>query len=207
MQLQEAGFDVTETAMGDQSNRFAKDENLYVKFTIHPKQDLKKSAKAGRPIFLDTEYVQIMVPGDKSSMVNRPASQRDKDRFPRHYAAFKNNEGEILEGTPLEQWPGLTRSQVEEMKYFNIRTVEQLANLNDSQSQKFMGIAQFKKRAADFLEAAEGNAATERLNSELEARDNEITSLKQGLAELNNKIEAMAQAQVPEPAEEVTEED
>ena len=190
-QLQEAGFDITASALGDQSNRYLGDEKLFVKFLIQPKQNGKKSAKAGRPIFEDTEYVTIMVPGDKSSIVIRPCDQRDKDRFPKQYQAFKNNEGDVLEGTPLEAWPGLSRSQVEELKYFNIRTVEQLATLNDSQSQKFMGISVLKKRAADFLDAAEGNAVTERLNLELEERDNEIIGLKQGMAELIGKIDAI----------------
>ena len=70
-----------------------------------------------------------MVPGDKCSIVDRPASAEDKARFPKHYAAFQGNNEDLVQGTPLETWPQLTRSQVEEMRYFHVRTVEQLAGM------------------------------------------------------------------------------
>ena len=184
MQLAEAGFGMTETAMGDLSARFDKDQNLYVRFYSHPKQDAVKSAEEGRPIFHDTEYVSIMVPGDKSSIVERPARDSDRQRFPKHYQAFKNNEEEVLDGTPLEAWPGLTRSQVEELRYFNIRTVEQLASVSDSHAQKFMGINILRRKAEAYMDAAAGNAATDKMAAELESRDNEIAALKQAVEEL-----------------------
>ncbi len=182
-QLQEAGFDMTEQAIGNMA-RFAKDDNLFVRFYSHPKQDAVKSAEEGRPIFHDTEYVSIMVPGDKTSIIERPASDQDRQRFAKHYAAFKSNESEVLDGTPLEAWPGLTRSQVEELRYFNIRTVEQLASVSDTHAQKFLGINMLRRKAEAYIEAAAGNAATDKMAAELEKRDNEITALKQAVEEL-----------------------
>ncbi len=198
MQLAEAGYDVTEMAMDNNSSRFAKDENLFVRFFTHPKQDQDKSAAAGRPIFVDTVYITIMVPGDKTSIISRPASQRDKDRFAKHFANFESKAGDVLEGTPLEAWPGISRSQVEEMKYFNVRTVEQLANMSDTNAQKFMGMSIMRTRALAFLEAAEGNAANETLAAELEKRDNEILGLKQAVEELGAKIHAAETATAEE---------
>ena len=181
--LQEAGCDMTEQAIGN-AGRFAKDDSLYVRFYSHPKQDPVKSAEEGRPIFNDTEYVSIMVPGDKTSIIERPARDMDRQRFAKHYAAFKNDAEEVLEGTPLAAWPGLTRSQVEELRYFNIRTVEQLATVSDSHAQKFMGINTLRNKAQAYIEAAAGNAATDKMALELESRDNEITALKQAVEEL-----------------------
>lgn len=182
-QLAEAGFDMTEDAIGN-AGRFAKDQNLYVRFYSHPKQDPVKSAAEGRPIFHDTEYVSIMVPGDKTSIIERPATDRDKERFVKHYQAFKSDTDEVLDGTPLAAWPGLTRSQVEELRYFNIRTVEQLASVSDTHAQKFMGINLLRRKAEAYIEAAKGNAPAEKLAAELEMRDNEITALKQAVEEL-----------------------
>ncbi len=187
VQLAEAGFDTTDMALGEH-NRYIGDDKLYVRFHTHPKQSKSKTAEAGRPIFVDTEYVTIMVPGDKTSIVSRPAYDRDKQRFAKQYAAFKNNQDDVLVGTPLEQWPGIKRSQVEEMKYFNIRTVEQLADLSDTHSQQFMGVNELKKRAQAFLAAAEDNAANEKLAAELAIRDDEITALKQAVEELKGLI-------------------
>ncbi len=201
--MNEAGFEVTQSAMGDQSNRFQGDEKLFVKFYTHPQMNQKKSTSAGRPIYEDTAYVTIMVPGDKTSIVTRPARQQDKDRFAKQFSAFTNNEGEHVEGTPLEAWPGITRSQVEEMRFFNIRTVEQLATLSDAHTGKFMGMNTMKTRAQAFLDAAKGNAANEKMVAELESRDNEILSLKQGMAELSKTVAKMnaapAAEEEPEP--------
>lgn len=191
-QLEEAGFNMTEDAIGN-IGRYAKDQNLYVRFFNHPKRDAEASVEAGRPIFHDTEYVSIMVPGDKTSIVERPADVRDRERFPKHYAAFKNNDEEILDGTPLEAWPGLARSEVEELRYFNIRTVEQLANVSDVHAQKFLGINTLRRRAEAFLEASAGNAATEKLAAELEIRDNQIAALTQAVEELKATISARPQ--------------
>lgn len=191
MPLAEAGLDMTQNAMGDLSARFSKDEQLFVKFHTQPLQNKKASAEEGRPIFDDREYISIMVPGDKCSIIDRPASDQDKQRFPKHYAAFASNEETQVQGTPLEQWPQLTRSQVEEMRYFNVRTVEQLAGMADTQTQQFRGMNTLRTKAQQFLEAAKDNAVNVKLNAELEDRDNQISALMQAVEDLKGKVTAL----------------
>ncbi len=205
MSIAEADLSLTQMAFEAENGpqqRDPGDQHLLVKFELKPKQDMAKSAEEGRPIFEEVEYVHIMVPGQKDNVYFQPATDYDRQRFPEHYAAFKNrvegNDGELLNGTPLASWPAVSRAQVEELKYFNVRTVEQLAHMPDSNAQNFMGVQALRAKAKLFLEAAESNAATEKLQSELEKRDNEIAALQKAVEEQARMIEEMKQDAVPD---------
>jgi len=141
------------------------------------------SNEANRPIFSDVEHVRIMVPGDKLSIVDRPASSDDKARFPDHYAKFKAGEGSQIVGTRLDAVPFITRSMVEEFKFFGIHTVEQLASTGDEVGQKFQGFQSYKQKAQKFLDAANGTdarvAELERKIAELTANQSAAKSPKQ----------------------------
>jgi len=141
-----------------------------------------------------------MVPGNKDSIIIRPATMRDKERFPRHYAAHQNREGDVIIGTPLTMWPAITRAQVEELNHFNCVTVEQLADLSDSHAQNFRAIQGLKARAKLFLEAAKDTAVLDKVQSALEERDNEIESLKEAIKAQGDQIQALTeQADDPTP--------
>ena len=173
----EAEFGITEAAFGAARGQQTGDETLLVKFYNKPIQDKGKSDEAGRPIFVEKVYIDIRQPGNRTSGVARPIRDTDKQRFPEHYRKFvARQDQDTHEGTPLSEWPGLTRGQVEEMKFFNVFTVEQLASVADSNASNFRGLAQLKQKAAAFLKLAENNAAatalaaSEAKNAELEAK-------------------------------------
>ena len=96
-------------------NRFAGDDKLYVRFYMKPRINIDKSTAANRPIYEDTEYVEIMSPGEKNSIIQRPAWEQDYQRFAKHYTLFKQGQKEQEVGTPLKLAPFLTESQVEEL--------------------------------------------------------------------------------------------
>ncbi len=189
----EADYGITEQAMlgeGDQA-RFAGDDKLFVTFFNHPRKNEAKTLEEGRPIYNDEAYVRIMVPGDKDSIVIRPARDMDKHRFAKQWAAFESGDAAEQEGTPLRAWPMITRSQVEELKFFGVHTVEQLADLADVHVQKFMGVGQLKQQAQAFIQAAKESAPMAQLNAALEERDNEIAAQQQAIDELMEKVTAL----------------
>ena len=158
------------------------DDALLVKFYIDSVEDLNASKEEGRPVFRDEEMIDIRVPGSRNNVV-RVAREADKQRFPRHYAAFKlrvSNE-EALEGMPLAEWPGCTRAQADELSFLGVKTVEQLAQVPDSKAGQFMGFYGLKQKAKDWLEKA---SSVEALQAELKARDDTI-------AELTKRLEAL----------------
>jgi len=190
MALAEAEYDVTamafdaERSNSGNSGPQAGDERLYVKFFYHPRKNEILSIQEGRPIYEDREYIEITIPGNRDMVVFRPISDIERERFPRHYAAFRNKAAQPNDGTPLNIWPALTKAQVEEMKFFNVHTVEQLAGMSDEQSQKFMGVQNLRTRARAFLEESGKSAAAEKLSSELAKRDEEIAYLKAQMEEI-----------------------
>jgi len=94
-------------------------------------------------------------------------------------------------GTMLSSLPFLTKAQVADLYAANVRTAEQLASMSDVLAQKFMGMHNLRKRAKDFLDAAAGNAPIERMNKELEVRDNTIAVLQKALDDQGKKIEEL----------------
>ena len=166
---------------------------LYVEFYNNAIQDKEKSLEEGRPIFVEVPYIKIMVPGDKDSIVRRPIRtgmnpKDDNNRFNVEYNAFLNNVEQPLEGTPVDEWNQISKSQALELQALNIKTVEMLADLNDVQVSKFMGLADLKKRAAMWIDLASKEAPIAYMQNELEERDNAILSLQNVLEEMQEEL-------------------
>lgn len=175
-------------AVDDNSNRFQNDDKLHVQFSRRPKIQPAESDIAGRAIFKEIDYITIIVPGDKASIVERPVQAYDATRFAAKYANWKANAGVVQEGTPISSLPKMTPSKVEEYKYFSIHTVEQLAAASDSVGQKFFGFQDDKRSANAFLEIAKGNAPFERMNNELKERDAKIEEMQSQIEALNKMM-------------------
>jgi len=160
------------------------DKALLVRFYTKSVQDRTQSAKEGRPIFRDKEYVEIRFPGNRTDAVARPATAADKARFPEHYKAFKDRVDMPEVGTPLSEWPAISRSQAEELAFYHIKTVEQLASVNDAQGQKFMGFNGLRQKAKEFLELSRGVVEATQLRDELKQRDDMIATMQKQLDQL-----------------------
>ena len=197
----EADMSLTNMALGSQDNVSPMnqamqpgDELLFVRFYIHPRQNANKTLEAGRPIFDDTEYVEIMQPGNKENIIQRPAQPNDKERFSRQYSAFKNNEEQQVSGTPIEQWNVLSKAQVEELRYFNVRTVEQLAEISDGSSQQFAGIQSLKIQAQAYLEASEKDK-TGKIAKQVEDLQKALEVSEQNNTELMKRLDSLESSQ------------
>lgn len=176
---------VAEFDHNDFSRPRAGDERLAVRFFVKAKQDPDLTAEAGGiPKFREHEYIQIMVPGDRNNIIARPLTDRDKDRFARQYEHWKKTQtNELVTGTPLEAWGILNLAQIEEYRYFGVRTIEQLGNLNDDICQKITGAVGLKQRAQTFLAMAKDEAPMKRVQAELDKRDNQIATLTAAVEE------------------------
>lgn len=171
-------FDELDEPLSTRQERFAMDDKLFVEFFRKPKLHPGKSTEAGRAVYEEVDYIRVFVPGDKSSVIERPVTQMDAERFADRYNKWKAGQEDAVVGTPLTALPGMSPAKVEEYKYFKIMTVEQLADANDGLGQKFMGFHQDKARAKAFMEVAANNAPIERMNEELQKRDAEIENLR-----------------------------
>ena len=181
MALQEAEMDIT--TLAHSTRRTQGDEYLAVRFYHESKEKKDKSLKAGRPIFEDVVYVEIMQPGNKDNIINRPATEMDKQRFAKHYAMWKartSNEDHQLVGTPLSEWAGVTRSQANELSFFNVKTVEQLAHMADSNTNNMMGLGGLKDKAKKYLDSSADQATIDALAA-LKAENAEMREMVKSL--------------------------
>lgn len=169
------------------------DNGLYVEFSIEAVRNEQKSTDEGRPIFEDVEYITIRIVGDTKTVRKRPVQFKwvgntppDTERWPRQYEAFKNQEKFVQDGTPLEQWPMLTRSDVAALKEMKIYTVEQLSELPDN-ALNWTGARKYKEMATMYLAQAKDGSGISKLKSEndqlrrdMEALQNQMKALVDG---------------------------
>lgn len=158
------------TASGAQTSADS-DAGLIVVFSREPVQNDAKSEISGRPIFDDVEMVTILKPDSRDIVGPRPVTDVDRRRFSVRYAEYRKADAQVLEGTPVEQWPALSKIQVHELRAFGIRTVEQLAGLADAgptgPGGTGHGLApELIARAQAFLDHARDGATVERLAAE-----------------------------------------
>lgn len=179
-----------QAAVMEDQPRFALDKKLFVQFYLRAVLNNFKSAQEGRPIFDEVDYVRIIVPGDKNTVIDTKATPEYTTRFASRFELYKKNQSQAVTGTPLEVWPQMTVGQVAELKAMHIHTVEQLAELPDNLAQRIMGSHDLRRRAVAFLDLAAGDAANSKLSAELDKRDNEIELLKAQMLQMQQLIQS-----------------
>lgn len=163
---------------------------IAVGFGTMPVEDKKASEKAGYPVFVDREFFSARVPGDKNTHSLRIATDKDRQRFPRAYAAFKQRDTVPVQGMPIEQWPQITRAQALTLRAAGVHTVEAMAEVHDGNIDKLGANArELKAKAKAFLAQATDTAAAQKLAAENERKDLEMAELRRQIADLAAKLE------------------
>ncbi len=182
-----------------QSAEDPKTDTARPRFYIRPFHLKKKSEIEGRPIFEDREYVEIVIPGQPKNIVDCQVTDQHKRRWPKSYAAFKAGQSAPINGTPLEQWAYLTKSQVEVYKQLGFRSVEDIAQASDSaKSAMGIGANEIQKRAIQFLQ---GSGETEKqLRAALDEQTKENKNLQAQMAQLASRLDEIEKAK-PKKAE------
>jgi hypothetical protein len=171
------------------------DSRLAVQFYKKSMKQEDASNEAGRPIFKEFDFVRIMIPGDNLTEIDTYAQESHKQRFPRQWAHYQNQVAghEDIIGTPLDQWPQVTRSQAEELRGLKFYTVEAIADCSDQQLQRIGMVAgmsphNFRLKAKAFLNLANDSAEVAQRESELQALKEENAKIK---AETDAKLSKM----------------
>ena len=180
--------------------------HLLVEFFMEPRENKRKSAEAGRPIFDDVEFVKIRTAGDPKTVfiapAHSPSTVRDLNNRPLTYAqahkgpyeAFREGVEYVGAGTPLKEAPFLSASKAKELAALNIMTVEALAELEGEKLGRIgMEGRPLKEAAIALLKKAQGNVDISRLEAENEA-------LTARLEALEKNINAAPASQAPETA-------
>ncbi len=186
MALAEATYEMTATAYLKEQEA---DKALYVHFYEDVLPDQAASTSEGRAIYRPADFVMIMVPGDKYSIIRRPVQPRDLQRFRDRYDAFKRGQKqETASGTPLHTQMWLTKAQVKELEFLGCYTLENLAGMPDSVTQKFLAIQGLKQRARDAIAAAKEAAPLLALRTEIEKKDAQLDELTKNYKEMAAQV-------------------
>lgn len=117
------------------------DAQLMVEFFVEDVYQEFESEKQGRAIYKPVEKVRIFAPGAKSDIIqhvqydDQPNKPAHPNRFPRQWAAFKAQQEQVPDGTPLEMCKFIPSHRVKELKAMHIHTAEMLGNMSDMQIQ------------------------------------------------------------------------
>jgi hypothetical protein len=164
--------------------------------------------QAGEERYEDVDFCDIFVIGDANSMVSKApkhlSADQAKDFAPliAYYQAAKETVPE--QGTSLDLVGWLSPAQGMNYKASGILTLENLAQLNDAQIQKFgMGARDHVKKAQAYLLIAKDGADASRLVEVEKRLQAENDDLRRQLGELKALVDTltdkkMADLEIPE---------
>lgn len=164
------------------------DGGLHVEIFDEPVELTYKSKEMGYPFFEDRPFIRIMAPGDSLNVIVREITESDKQRWPRHWALYKqmgSNAG--VPGFQLEEWPAISRSMAKNLKSMGFHTVEQISQASDQNISRLgmmvgMTPTTFREKALAFLKNASGNAIAESDAAEKNEMKQRISDLEAALA-------------------------
>lgn len=183
----------------------------YVTFELRAVEDREASIKEGHYVARDVAYAIITPQGSKDrieriveewfAMLDRQAQD---NRFPREWVraykdAYKDwqagNEP-VVDGTDVRNWPVLSPSQLKACLELRLRTVEDVAAMNEESVHRLgMGGRSLKTKAQDWLSsAASTGRQTENITALKASYDNlklRNDTLEQQVQELRATLEAL----------------
>ena len=195
-----AALDIQANEMvGDQISGTHTRHGMIVEFYMHSVKDKAASEDQGRPIWNEVPYIMVRVPGQNQQVVRRPIRtgqnpMHDNNRFHNEYIAFLQKKEQPLEGVPLAEWPELNNSQILELAHYGIKTVEHLAEMNDSNTQNAMGLTDLKTKAKRWLASVDSGVPIAKLEAELGERDNQISTLTNVVEEMQKELKKLKKA-------------
>lgn len=163
------------------------DKALIIRFFVGKKLLGAKSIAAGREIYEDREFVEILIKGQDKQAVVEEVKQHHKQKYPVAYMAFKQAKELPIVGTPIEQLAGVGPSLAHTLKGLHIRSIEDMAGVGENEivlQAIGMGARDLVKRAKAWLDQT--SATTVSLQEE-------NAKLKELLAKMNERLEALEQ--------------
>lgn len=180
------------------------DSRLVVRFYKRAVQQETETLAAGRPIYKEFDFVHICVAGDALTEIDTYVTPQHITRFPIQWAQYQNRLGaddQEIVGTPLNEWPLVSKSQAEELRGMKFHTVEAIANASDQQLQRIgmaagMSPYAFRDKAKAFLNRATTDAEADKREQEIAALKEEIAKKELESVKMKQETEAkLAQVQ------------
>lgn len=177
------------------------------------------SEQLGRAIYDEVIYAEVISPGSRDSTpvfelirvcapeMNHPTPLYGQkyEEYKTFIVDFEKSEGSdaSLAGTPLSQWPEMTRTMVAALKAQSIFTVDALAALPDTKLHVVGPDGRtWREKALAYVENAKNGAYATELASKLETALTELNDERERAKLLAERVQALetAAASAPTPA-------
>lgn len=165
---------------------FGKNTANVVTFSVEPVLNKMKTVlNDGIPVYDDIEHVSIHVPGmERMNTFFGYVTAFHKWAYPLDYKRWKENQQEALAGTSLAVIPGLSPSVIKELELAGIRTVEQLAQVQDSVVVRLPGSYSLRDKAREIIETKAKNEANSEANKKFDEQESKIAALQAQIEQL-----------------------
>lgn len=170
--------------------QYGKDNNVvmfYNKSVLNP----AKSKEVGLPQHEDKIFVRIHPPGERLSIIDRPATGQDSRRYPVQWGQFQQQKEQTADGCPIELLYPERPAIAANLRASGIQTIEQCANVSGTVIDSIMGGQQYANDAKKYLDIANKGMAASQVRHELEQRDSQIRTLNQTVEMLKGQLAQM----------------
>jgi len=182
------------TAGGHGTVEYGDDSQLVVIFYTRSVENSALSLQEGRRIFNDQVFVKMHAPGERLNIIDRPANENDKNRFPNQYRAYMHNHTQVPDGTPIDLLFPNTPSIADGLKASGVYTVEQCAGLSAHAMDTIgMGAQDYQNKAKRYIENSKKGANFHQIQAELAQRDQTIKLQQHQIGELKRQLDALQQ--------------
>ena len=138
-------------------------------FFIEAVADEKATEAAGAVRMLEQEMVRIQITGDMLNVATSPVTAEIKERFAEQYHVWKTKkQARHIVGTPLKEWPVITPLRLAEFEAVGIFSVENLAEVSDTNVVKLADGRVWREKAVAWLKSAKDNGAAAKYAAENE---------------------------------------
>ena len=162
------------------------DKALHVTFRRHSERNGLHAIATGGPTFVAKDYVKIFRPAEYQLwVVDREATEDDKRRFPRQWAAYQEDRQQVPDGHPVALLFPHDPDRVANCQALRIQTIEQLAAVTDGALPKLgMGGLEMRDAAKAYMVGASDRDRVVAQAQIVEQQNSVIDDLKRQVAEL-----------------------
>lgn len=175
------------------------DDKLIVGFYKKSVLNAAQSRAEGKPVYEGRDFVKIQHPGETLNIVDRPAHDGDRQRWPQKWAHYLAGVTQIPDGIPLSLLFPDKPQIVDMMRGYNIHTVEQLSNLSaQAISTVGMGAQDWVNAAKRYMERADKGVNHHQFEKALADKDQRIQTLERQVAEVTALVRSQQQKPTPQ---------
>jgi hypothetical protein len=169
--------------------KFGDDSAQVVLFYTRSVFNAAKSRAAGARHYDNETWVKMHPPGEKLNIIDRPATDLDKSKYPGQWNMFLQNKTQVPEGTPIDLLFPNNPAVADNLRAYGIHTIQQCATLSSHAVQTIgMGAQEWQNMAKQYLDSASNGSAFLAMRTELDKKDVELRVMKQQYDKLQAQL-------------------